>query len=37
MKAKVPEGERLPSEKAWLGFPPGASKLYADSHLVADS
>ena len=34
MKAKVAEGEPLPSERAWLAFPPAASKLYADSRLV---
>lgn len=37
VKAKVLEGEPLPTEKAWLGFPPAATKLYADNHLVADA
>lgn len=37
MKAKVPEGQPLPSERAWLAFPPEASKLYADSRLVTGS
>jgi len=36
VKAKVRDGEPLPSDRAWLGFPPAAIKLYADSHLIAE-
>ena len=34
LRARLPEGQRVPESKAWLRFPPQWTKLYADGHLV---
>ena len=34
LRARLPEGERIPEEKAWLVFPPEWTRLFADGRLV---
>ena len=34
IRARLPEGHPVPSERAWLRFPPSRTKLYADERLV---
>ena len=34
LRARLPEGQAVPSNKAWLRFPPQWTKLFADGRLV---
>ena len=35
LRARLPEGQAVPSNEAWLRFPPQWTKLYADGRLVS--
>jgi glycerol transport system ATP-binding protein len=34
LRARLPEGQRVPENEAWLRFPPQWTKLFADGYLV---
>ena len=34
LRARLPEGQAVPSNEAWLRFPPQWTKLFADGRLV---
>ena len=34
LRARVPEGGRLPEDQVWLVFPPKWTRLFADGRLV---
>ena len=34
LRARLPEGRRVPEREAWLKFPPERTKLFADERLV---
>ena len=35
LRARLPEGQAVPSKKAWLRFPKRWTKLFADGRLVS--
>ena len=35
LRARIPEGQTVPGDKAWLRFPPQWTRLFADERLVA--
>lgn len=37
LRARVPEGQAVPQDRAWLRFPRQRTKLYADGRLVNDT
>ena len=34
LRARLPEGQTVPTDEAWLRFPPQWTKLFADGRLV---
>ena len=34
LRARLPEGEPIPDDRAWLVFPPEWTRLFADGRLV---